>query len=277
MTFTPELAPNDIDAWVSFLCTAEIPVLRNTSEEIEQLQQDEDKLCPRALAASIINDPMMVFRVLCYLQKNKSSHQLQDLAQVEQAVLMMGTTTFFNNIPTEFLVEDILADNPIALSHLLKLIHRSHRAANFATDWATHLADFHAEEVRTAALLHDLSEILMWCFSPKKMNTIYTMQLADKTIRSNSAQQEVLGFKLQDLQKALVTAFELPPLLSSLMLDDASNEQRVRNVALAVNLARHSANGWDDAALPDDFHEIAALLRMDVEQVKRIVGVPEIT
>jgi hypothetical protein len=73
----------------------------------------------------------------------------------------------------------------------------------------------------------------------------------------------------------LVKAFQLPPLLSKLMQDSASNEQRVRNVTLAVNLARHSANGWDDAALPDDYDDVAKLLRMNVDRVKRIVGVPD--
>ena len=106
------------------------------------------------------------------------------------------------------------------------------------------------------------------------MNTIHNRQHADKALRSQVAQQEVLGFKLHDLQKELVEVFQLPPLLSKLMQDEAVNEQRVRNVALAVNLARHSANGWDDAALPDDYHDIAEFLRMDIDRTKRMIGVP---
>jgi hypothetical protein len=58
------------------------------------------------------------------------------------------------------------------------------------------------------------------------------------------------------------------------MQDSAAGEQRVRNVQLAVNFARHSAHGWDDAALPDDYRDIAELLRMDVDRVMRLVGVP---
>ncbi|MEO6974856.1 MAG: metal-dependent hydrolase, partial [Gallionella sp.] len=46
---------------------------------------------------------------------------------------------------------------------------------------------------------------------------------------------------------------------------------RVRNVVLAVNLARHSANGWNDTALPDDYRDIGELLRMPAEQVKASV------
>ena len=56
-------------------------------------------------------------------------------------------------------------------------------------------------------------------------------------------------------------------------MDDANaNQPRVRNVQLAVNLARHSANGWDDAALPDDYKDIGELLRTSAEQVMLIVG-----
>jgi len=265
---------SDIKTWVEFISTTDIPVLKQTAREIARLQEDEDKLSARAITSTVLNDPMMVFRVLSFSQKHKSKHQLQDLLQVEQAILMMGTTTFFRDIPTNFLVEDALKNNLSALMHLLRLIRRAHRAAYFAADWATHLADLHAEEVRIAALLHDLSEMLMWCFAPDKMNTINAMQQADKTLRSHVVQQEVLGFKLNDLQKELVEVFQLPPLLSKLMQDGASGEQRVRNVTLAVNLARHSANGWDDAALPDDYRDIAELLRLDVDRTMRIIGLP---
>jgi hypothetical protein len=265
---------SEIKTWVEFISTTDIPVLKQTAREITRLQEDEDKLSARAITATVLNDPMMVFRVLSYSQKHKSRHQLQDLLQVEQAILMMGTTTFFRDIPPNFLVEDALKNNLSALMHLLRLIRRAHRSAYFAADWATHLADLHAEEVRIAALLHDLSEMLMWCFAPDKMNTINAMQQADKTLRSHVVQQEVLGFKLHDLQKELVEVFQLPPLLSKLMQDGASGEQRVRNVTLAVNLARHSANGWDDAALPDDYRDIADLLRLDVDRTMRIIGLP---
>jgi len=85
----------------------------------------------------------------------------------------------------------------------------------------------------------------------------------------------VLGFVLHDLQVQLVEVFQLPPLLGKLMQDGASDEQRVKNVTLAVNLARHSANGWNDAALPDDYRDIAELLRIDTDKVMRVVGVPD--
>lgn len=265
----------DIATWVAFFKVADIPVLKQTAREIKRLNDDEDNTSPRDIALVVLNDPMMVFKVLTFMQKHKSSSQLQDLVQVEQAILMLGTTTFFQHIPPSPLVEDTMQQNLTALTQLLKLIRRSHRAAHYATEWAARLMDLHAEDVRIAALLYSLSEMLMWCFATDKMNTILKMQQADRTLRSSVAQEQVLGFHLQDLQKEMVAAFELPPLLSQLMDDRASEQQRVKNVKCAVNLARHSANGWDDAALPDDYRDIAALLRVDVGRAIEIIGAPK--
>jgi hypothetical protein len=55
----------------------------------------------------------------------------------------------------------------------------------------------------------------------------------------------------------------LPPLVVHLADDAVSrgpNALAQRNVALAVRLARHSAQGWDNAALPDDYRDIGELL-----------------
>jgi hypothetical protein len=41
---------------------------------------------------------------------------------------------------------------------------------------------------------------------------------------------------------------------------------------LAVDLARHSANGWDDPALPDDFRAIEELLHVSHETLMHKLG-----
>jgi hypothetical protein len=59
------------------------------------------------------------------------------------------------------------------------------------------------------------------------------------------------------------------------MNPENAEHPRVRNVKLAVDLARHSANGWDDAALPDDYTAIAELLHLNVDTTKKRIGVPK--
>jgi HD-like signal output (HDOD) protein len=154
----------------------------------------------------------------------------------------------------------------------LHVVHRSHRASAYAYDWAVRRRDLHYEEIRVAALLRDMTEILMWCFAPADMLKVQTLQDQDKSMRSGLAQEQVFGFRLVSLQKELVKEWQLPALLLNLMNAENNQQPRVLNVVLADRLARHSAHGWDDAALPDDYKLIGELLNVKTEDVMEIVG-----
>ncbi len=262
-----------LEQWVGYLTRAELPVLKQTARDLATLLEDPNRLSARGVAQVIAVDPMLTVKVLRYLQLHKHRSQQSEVVQVEQALIMMGVEAFFSKIPPQPLVQDVMQGHTEALIQLLHVIHRAHRASAYAYDWAVRLTDLHFEEIRIAALLHDLAEMLMWCFAPKEMLEIRAMQQKDKTLRTRAVQEEVFGFNLLDMQKQLVKNWQLPELLLNLMDDEFTNHQRVRNVVLAVNLARHSANGWDDAALPDDYSDIAQLLRMKPEQVMLMIGV----
>lgn len=264
--------PQDMAGWVSFLSAAEIPVLRRTARALERLHADEDNLNARSIAHVVTSDPLMTAKLLRYLQAHKHRSQAQELVQVEQAIMMMGFGTFFREIPPTPVVEDLLHDHLDALVHLLHTVRRAQRSAQYAFDWALLLHDLRAEEVRVSSLLTYLSEMLMWCFNPGPMLEIRTLQDAASTLRSAAVQEQVLGFKGLDLQRALVAEWQLPALLQNLSDPAQEKTARVQNVMLAVNLARHSANGWDDAALPDDYRDIAELLRIPVEKVIGMTG-----
>ncbi len=264
-----------LESWVAFLSQAEIPILKQTARDLTALHEDAENISARSVAGLIARDPMMTVKVLRYLQHNKHRRQEHEVVEVEQALLMMGVEAFFRKVPPQPLMEDVLRGHMTALVCLLRVVHRSHRASEYAFDWAVRLRDMHFEEVRIAALLHDLAEMLMWCFAPDEMLKVYAMQQRDKTLRSFDAQEQVLGFPLADLQLALAQEWSLPKLLLTLMDGECAEQEqdRVRNVIFAVNLARHSANGWDDAALPDDYLDIGKLLKMEPEEVAVLGGV----
>jgi HD-like signal output (HDOD) protein len=264
-----------LEGWVTFLSQAEIPVLKQTARDLTLLHKDAENISARDVADVITRDPMMVVKLLRYLQGHKRSKQEHEVLEVEQALLMLGVEAFFRNLPPKLLVEETLRGHMGVLINLLHVVHRSQRASAYAFDWAVRLRDMHYEEVRIAALLHDFAEMLMWCFAPDDMLKIHTMQQQDKVLRSRAAQEQVLGFALVDLQLMLARAWSLPKLLITLMDDECADQTRVRNVVFAVNLSRHSANGWDDAALPDDYKNIGGLLNMKPEDVLATIGVEE--
>lgn len=62
---------------------------------------------------------------------------------------------------------EAMLNKPPALLGVLQVIRRAQRASHYAHDWAFEQHDMNIDEVALAALLHDLPEILLWCFAPK--------------------------------------------------------------------------------------------------------------
>ena len=265
---------HDLDAWVRFFSSAEIPILRKTARRLEEARQNSDRVNGRDIAAIVLQDPLMAIRVLAYIHPFRGKHLRSDITTIANAVMMLGIEPFFTHFESPATIEAMLKDEPQALLGVLQVIRRVQRASNYAHDWAFERHDLNIEEVALAALLHDLAEILLWCFAPRLAIKIRDLHLADKTLRSATAQQQVLGFPLFDLQRALCTAWHLPELLSTLMDDDNAFQPRVRNVILAVNLARHSSSDWTDAALPDDFIAIEKLLHIKRETLLSRLNIP---
>ena len=263
--------PERMAEWIAFFGRAEVPVLRHTARELERLRADRNLLNASSIANVVTDDPLMTVKLLRYMQIHKHRSQAYELVDVKQMLLMMGLDTFFREVPAEPIVENVLSGHLDALVCLLQAVRRAQRSSLYAFDWALRLHDLHAEEVLVSALLTHVSEMLMWCFNPAQMLEIRKRQATDKTLRSADVQKAVLGFSGVDLQRQLTIEFKLPELLQNLLDPALAHSARVRNVTLAANLARHSAQGWDDAALPDDYGEIAALLRMDPDKVKALV------
>lgn len=265
----------DLEAWVIFFSNADLPILRQTARRLEEARQNIDKVSGRDITAIVLQDPLMAVRVLAYIQPFSGKHLHSDITTIANAVMMLGIEPFFNSLGTPVTIEAVLKSEPQALLGLLQVIRRVQRASKYAHDWAFERHDMNVEEVAIAALLHDLAEILLWCFAPKLAIAIRDRQQADRTLRSATAQEQVLGIRLFDLQLALCSAWHLPELLKTLMDDANAHLPRVQNVSLAVNLARHSTNDWHDAALPDDFSAIEKLLHISRETLLRRLDVPE--
>ena len=270
-----EQSLKNIDDWVALLSSKEMPILRQTARRLEQCYERVDSISGRDIASIVLQDPLMAVRVLAYIQPFTGKHLRSDITTIANAVMMLGIEPFFRKFETPATIESALKDEPQALLGVLQVIRRVQRASRYAHDWAFERLDMNVEEVALAALLHDLAEILLWCFAPQQALEIRRRQQLDPTLRSAIAQEDVLGIRLADLQLALCEAWHLPELLKTLMDDAQSEHPRVRNVVLAVNLARHSAENWENPGLPEDFRGIEKLLHIDRDVLLQRLNVPE--
>ncbi len=252
----------DLAAWTAHFGAADIPVLAQTSEALEALRANEDDVDANGIGEMISGDPLMTLKVLAHSSTHRGSRLVTQPETVTAALVMMGISPFFGSFGLQTTVEDRLFDQPEALAGLNETLQRAHRSANFALGVAVHRMDHDSAVIHAAALLHDFAEMLLWCHAPTLALRIQQAQRADPTLRSSAAQLDVLNIELLDLQQSLMKAWHLPELLIHISDDRHSEHPSVRSVALAVRLARHTAQGWENAALPDDVKDIAQLLNL---------------
>jgi HD-like signal output (HDOD) protein len=208
------------------------------------------------------SDPLMTLKVLVHVGEHRGRAVVPGPETVISALVMLGIPPFFRVFAAPQAVEDRLAWSPQALAGVRQVLRRAHRGARFALALAVHRVDPHAASIHAAALLHEFAELLLWCHAPHLALRIRELQEADPTLRSSAAQAQVLRIELAELQQALVAAWRLPALLVDQRQDPQASQSGPRTVVLAARLARHSARGWDNAALPDDIAEIAEFLNL---------------
>jgi HD-like signal output (HDOD) protein len=265
----PALAPpvrhlteplRDLAAWTRYFCGAEIPVLASTSQALEGLRDIEDDVDASMLSAVIEADPLMTLKLMAHVASRRRPGATTETETVTSSLVMMGIAPFFRTFGLQPSIEDRLRDEPLALEGLRDLLRRAERAGNFALGFAVHRGDTDAGVLHQAAFLHDFGEMLLWCHAPSLALKIRDAQQVDATLRTASIQRSVLGIELDDLRQALMKLWRLPELLVRISDGRHPTQPNVRNVVLAVRLARHTQLGWDNAALPDDIEDIAKLL-----------------
>lgn len=252
----------DLAAWTEHFRRADVPVLAQTAEAIEAMRENEDDVDANAIGEMVSSDPLMTLKVLAYAATHRPARVITDTETVTATLVMMGISPFFRAFGPQLTIEQRLGDHPEALDGLHEVIRRAHRGATFALAFAVHRMDPDAPLIHEAALLHDFAEMLLWCHAPALALQIRQAQRADPALRSAVIQRDVLGIGLHDLQQALMKAWRLPEMLRRISDDRHTEQANVRNVLLAVRLARHTAQGWDNAALPDDVADISSLLNL---------------
>jgi HD-like signal output (HDOD) protein len=261
----------DLAAWTSHFQAATIPVLTQTAEALEGLRANEDLVDANSIGEMISGDPLMTLKVMAHVAAHRSQRVVTDTETVTSALVLIGISPFFRAFGPQPTVEERLADLPEALEGLDDTMRRAHRGANFALGFAVHRMDHDAAVIHAAALLHDFAELLLWCHAPGLALRIRQAQRADPTLRSSIAQRVVLNIELADLQQSLMKAWRLPELLIRINDDRHADDASVRTVMLALRLARHTARGWDNAAIPDDIADIATLLNLSTEATLQLV------
>jgi HD-like signal output (HDOD) protein len=266
------VAPPSLNAWAERLRSLPIPVLAETAAELEALREVEDDVDAQMLAEAICEDPLMSLKLLAHVGRLGSARDATAPETVTAALVWLGIGPFFRAFAPQPTVEQHLAGSDAALQGLRDVLKRAHRAAAFALAFAVHRMDGDAQVIHAAALLHDFAEMLLWLHAPKLALELAARQHDQPTLRSALAQRQLLNIELVDLQQTLLRGWQLPQLLVRINDERHAEAPEVRNVLLAVRLARHTALDWDNPALADDVRDIAALLNLAETPTRKLLA-----
>lgn len=263
----------DLAAWVRHFEQTDIPVLQATAQRLEELRllDEDDKVDAGMLGALAESDPFFTVKVMAFVASKRRHAEATETETVTSALVMIGVSPFFRAFGPQPTVEQLLSEQPEALEGVQRVLQRAQRAAHFATAFAIHRRDHDVAVIRQAAFIHDFAELLMWCHAPALELDIHAKQKENAALRSAPLQRFVFHIELQDLRHALMKLWRLPELLVRISDEKHAEHPMVRNVVLAVRIARHTQDGWDNAALPDDFRDIAELLNVAVRVARGFV------
>jgi HD-like signal output (HDOD) protein len=265
-------APLSLADWAGHFVPAELPVLAVTAAALDELRPSEDAVDAHLLAEVIGNDPLMTIKLLAHVAQLRRGRDGSDAETVLEALVMLGIPPFFSAFSALETVDARLCNHPEALAGFERVLVRSCRAAQFAMGFAVHRMDHDAPVLHEAALLHDFAELLLWLHAPDLAQEVDRRQRADSTLRSACVQRELLHVELTELEHHLMMRWGLPSLLVQITDEHARfATPQMRNVQLAIRVARHSAAGWDNPALPDDVRDIGMLLNLAADPTWRLL------
>lgn len=253
-------APADLAGWLAAIEARELPVLRGTATALEQLRAIEDQVDAHGLVDELGQDPLFNLKLLRHVAWLRRDRASTDIETSTEALVMLGIGPFFRAFGPQPTAEALLEAHPGAEQGFDAVLQRAHRAANFALAFAVHRQDTDAGVIYLAALLHDFADLLLWLHAPTLAQAVSAYRQRHPECHSAQAQNAVLNITLAALQQSLMKVWHLPQLLIDISDDEPSERPQVRNVQLAIRVARHSAQGWHNSRLEEDLVEVARLL-----------------
>jgi hypothetical protein len=259
----------DLAGWTRHFSQYDVPVLDGTAQAIARLREVPDRADANVLANVALRDPLMTLKLLAHISRKLSGRVATPVETVTAGLVLTGIEPFFNAFANLPVAQERLAGEPGALHGVQRIVRRALRAARMALGFAVHRQDDHAEVLHQAALLDSFADLLVWLEAPALALEMQRRQQEDPALRTAQVQKDVLNVNLGQLEQALMAKWELPGVLCHLV-DTQATEPGPRSVMLAVKIARHTERGWDNAALPDDFSELARLLNLSSSAAREL-------
>ncbi|MFK5913517.1 MAG: HDOD domain-containing protein [Woeseiaceae bacterium] len=230
----------NLQNWIERISENELPIFKYTVHAINDVIS-KDATSTSDLSRIILRDANLTARVLRLA--NSASYNITGakISTISRAIVYLGFN-LVRDISMSLAIIDALLSGKTK-EHALKLMARSFHAAVQARDFATRRGDDAAEEVFIAALLRYIGEITFWCVSGEEGKHIEEL-IEQRGFSEEMAQQEVLGFSLDQLTVGLTQDWHLTDLLHSAINQPNMANPRIKDIVYALALSEAACESW---------------------------------
>lgn len=244
--------PTSLESWTHTLHDREMPIFSSTTQKIQALI-NEDKKSASDLANIIMHDPNLSAKVLKISNSIYYNPSSRKMLTVTRAIIVLGFVLIKELTIICVLFDAILSkkNKRKANAEIASAIHAAVQAKSLAllTD------DIQAEEVFLATLLKNIGDVAFWCFSNQKGEEV--LELLQRNIPKEKAEQQVLGFHLNHLSQSLCQSWQLTGLIEESIHNISSDRSNL--VKLGFKIPSAIEKGWDSEEMDDCLEKLEEL------------------
>ena len=226
--------------WIERISENELPIFKYTVHAINDVIS-KDATSTSDLSRIILRDANLTARVLRLANSATYNTSGAKISTISRAIVYLGFN-LVRDISMSLAIIDALLSGKTK-EHALKLMAKSFHAAVQARDFASRRDDEAAEEVFIAALLRYVGEITFWCVSGEEGEHIVDL-IEQRGFSKDMAQQEVLGFSLDQLTVGLTQDWHLSDLLHSAINQPNLDNPRIKDIVYALELSEDACESW---------------------------------
>lgn len=256
-----------IEEWVETIRDKGLSAFTQSVQQIAELA-DKDEADLEKLSSMIKQDAGLVTKIL---RASTSAYRQRRgrINTVSRALVMLGVNEVKKICLTCSLLDGLLDGEPD--EELIAAMTQAFNAATQARLLAMARGDTNSEEVFLSALMQNVGPLALWRIASSNAADIQDV-MKERHCTTEEAEQEVLGFTLNELSEALATEWNLGEYIPDEGSNNPQEQKRAAEINLSNQLVRTVHLGWESPRVHKILNDMQSKLGIDEQKIGTVIS-----
>jgi len=227
--------------WHAFLLKKPLPVLDQTKKDVQALI-DQAQLSITQYSGPIFFDAGLSAVLFQHANGLRQSSKKNPLTTLSNVLSYLGQAAFQGFLNKTITLESLNLPEKNRQG-FIKVMGQSCHASFQARDWVIQRSAAETEVVQLAALLQNITELMLWCYADDVMPRIEELYFVHN-LSYQQAAKKILGCDMRELGVKLSNSWHLPEMVIQGFITKQDDFTLATGVSLASELARTVARSW---------------------------------